>query len=514
MTNSFNKRKPNQQQTTDSIAPQTYKNASSLDQSTKSGFDLAHRAIQLLNKSELPSVIEDARVLEVLGDGQKVKYKILTQTPEINLKEEKDGYMEDYLIKARSRNDIGTKPDPEQILLNELKETMNDAEKQAVKRKYLEAVAMHDTLAPLYPSSFLSATPNTGDVIRIYYYNSLIDSGEEIKGFYEIMNHSSYFEKGEDYISNLLGDIRKKFSEIADKLQNLFGNGSDASSPSVQGQTGNVEDFAVQGIPNPDTRFEKYDVVPKVVFEGVDYSFARPSPESLVKMGISFVIRYVPYGATGKDLTKEELQSLLNAGLSVGFVFQRYGSEFQAQQPYIAGLGVKAGDSFGAGVAIANQAKNGLKKLEVPDDIVVYFAIEADKGNRHIREDEIPKIVEFFKGVCSVLPANRVGMYGGGPSMRAVMNANYAKYFWQSGAWSTDLSSKGKKILYQQTNLLQYKVIGGLDYNVSFSQDNGFLMPNKPLSSSPPTEEELSTGTSEAVEILPGTSSEDLPMEQ
>jgi hypothetical protein len=232
MTNSFNKRKPNQQQTTDSIAPQTYKNSINLDPQSKSGFFIFNQLDKRIKKSKLSNTFDDGRVLEILGDGQKVKYKILTQTPEINLKEEKDGYMEDYLIKARTRSDIGTKRDPEQILLNELKDGMNDIQKEAVKRKYLEAVAEHDTFAPKRPTSFFGEAPKQGDVIKIYYNNCILDSGEEIKGFYEVVNNNhDYFHKGEQAFAEMFKSLRAKYEEI---LKTIVPSSNDSKSPGVQ----------------------------------------------------------------------------------------------------------------------------------------------------------------------------------------------------------------------------------------------------------------------------------------
>ena len=50
--------------------------------------------------------------------------------------------------------------------------------------------------------------------------------------------------------------------------------------------------------------------------EGVDYSWSRPDPAALVKAGKRFVIRYVSYDQTGKNLTRKEADAIRAAAVA------------------------------------------------------------------------------------------------------------------------------------------------------------------------------------------------------
>src|SRR5215468_926962 len=50
---------------------------------------------------------------------------------------------------------------------------------------------------------------------------------------------------------------------------------------------------------------------------GVDYSWARPSPQGLVSAGYTFAARYVSFDTTGKNLTASEASALHAAGIDI-----------------------------------------------------------------------------------------------------------------------------------------------------------------------------------------------------
>src|ERR1044071_2126039 len=50
---------------------------------------------------------------------------------------------------------------------------------------------------------------------------------------------------------------------------------------------------------------------------GVDYSWARPSPQALIAAGYTFAVRYTSFNTTGKNLTASEASTLLAAGLDI-----------------------------------------------------------------------------------------------------------------------------------------------------------------------------------------------------
>lgn len=252
--------------------------------------------------------------------------------------------------------------------------------------------------------------------------------------------------------------------------------------------TGNPQELDANGTTNAEVLnkvLNKFSPTPDIRQRGVDYYGGpeRPTPDELIKSNINFVMRYIPYNNAGKGITKEELDSLLAAGLSVGFVWQRYGDEFLATQREVSELGIKLGDSFNAGVKMAQKAKAGMDSLGVPSNIPIYFAFEgaaADvdgnpgvAGSRDITIEEVPKLLQFLKGCESVVGKQRVGMYGGGPSMLKVAEASAATYYWQSRGWTREKTSSGQLSLYSFTNLLQYKA-GSLygktvDFNIEIN---------------------------------------------
>ena len=93
--------------------------------------------------------------------------------------------------------------------------------------------------------------------------------------------------------------------------------------------------------------------------QGVDYSWARPSPAGLHADGYTFAARYVS-GGGGKDISAGEAQSLIGAGLDVVLVWE---------QEADAVLG-----GYGRGVADAQAAATEAAGAGQPGDRPIYFA--------------------------------------------------------------------------------------------------------------------------------------------
>jgi hypothetical protein len=236
-------------------------------------------------------------------------------------------------------------------------------------------------------------------------------------------------------------------------------------------------------------KLARFSGITNIVANGIDYSFSRPTPQEILAAGNKFVMRYVPYG-TGKDLTKPEMDSLLNAGLQVGFVFQRYGDEFLAREKEVSQLRISLGDSKTAGKKIAEKSLKGMRGLgfENSNMPVVYYAIEADRGTRAVEPQEFDALRRYFDGIKEYynengIPIQRIGMYGGGPSMQMLAQESSTRgcpsYFWQAGGWTpTDYTTK-KKPAYTFTNLIQYQIgeLAGksVDFNVQVKTDAGLI---------------------------------------
>jgi peptidoglycan hydrolase-like protein with peptidoglycan-binding domain len=175
---------------------------------------------------------------------------------------------------------------------------------------------------------------------------------------------------------------------------------------------------------------------------GVDYSFSRPKVADLKAKNVSFVLRYTPtYDAKGnevskKGLTYEEAKSLNSAGIKCGLVFESYAA--------------RAAEGFKSGAADATTANLAAKSLK--PGCVLYFAVDFNPSS-----SEMSHVVDYFKGICSVLDVERVGVYGGYATIAAISKAGVASQFWQTYAWSN-----GK--WHPAANLRQYlngQTIGG-----------------------------------------------------
>lgn len=152
---------------------------------------------------------------------------------------------------------------------------------------------------------------------------------------------------------------------------------------------------------------------------GCDYSFARPTPASLVSMGYQFAARYLsgdPGG--GKDITASEANALLAAKMDIVLVWEASGTA--------------AMNGYNQGVSDAQAAKSEALSVGQPATRPIYFAVdfESDSGS-------IGSITSYFQGVSSVLGLSRTGAYGGIYTIQQLFNSGTISFGWQTYAWSS-----------------------------------------------------------------------------
>lgn len=201
--------------------------------------------------------------------------------------------------------------------------------------------------------------------------------------------------------------------------------------------------------------------------EGVDYSWSRPDPAALYAAGKRFAMRYVPYLEqvyptfvwTQKGLTDLERRQLREHGLSIGLVWET-----------TAG---RSKEGFGAGRADAAMSIDGLKHCGMPADLPLYFAVDFDAnvGQRFWPPYHQGAIRDYLKGVASVIGIGRTGIYGGFYVIEWALKNGYAKWGWQTYAWS------GGKVS-SRAHLLQYDNFANVngvavDLNRSLKADFG-----------------------------------------
>lgn len=150
---------------------------------------------------------------------------------------------------------------------------------------------------------------------------------------------------------------------------------------------------------------------------GVDYAWGRPGVAALKSAGANFACRYVSHDRTGKNLTRDEAETLSAAGIRLVVVWETSAA--------------RALDGRAAGAADARDAAAQAAGCGMPGDRPIYFAVDFDAS-----ADQQPEIDAYFDGVASVLGRDRTGMYGGyGPVGRA-FDAGKIAYGWQTYAWS------------------------------------------------------------------------------
>lgn len=191
----------------------------------------------------------------------------------------------------------------------------------------------------------------------------------------------------------------------------------------------------------------------------------RPYLGALKALGVRSVMRYYATAAQPevpqKQLTLPERDAILDAGMSIGSVFQYYSN---VAENIHAARGKQDGETVLARVASFAQ----------PAGSAVYFGIDFDWAPADAAKRD--NIIAYFTEVSALLkPANyRVGVYGSGATCNAVLGAGLAELAWlvnspgHTGASS--FYNSGRWRLFQ--NGLDTKVAGGIQIDTSLINSN------------------------------------------
>lgn len=150
---------------------------------------------------------------------------------------------------------------------------------------------------------------------------------------------------------------------------------------------------------------------------GCDFSFARPSVDTLKAHGMTFVARYVSTPGASKNLTRAEVTAYQQAGIDICVVFETTGNR--------ALSGTKGG------AADARSALAQVLALGGPADCVIYFAVDWDASTA-----EMNRVNAYLAGAASVLGVNHTGVYGSYRCVQMALDACIVDYAWQTYAWS------------------------------------------------------------------------------
>lgn len=195
-----------------------------------------------------------------------------------------------------------------------------------------------------------------------------------------------------------------------------------------------------------------------------DYSWSRPSLQALHDVGYVGIARYLSHDTTGKNMTVEERDAALGLGMAIVLVWETYPT-----RPL---------EGFDAGVADAQAANAQADALGAPG-CAIFYAVDFDaQGN-----DQFAAIGAYLQGAGSV-GGRPIGVYGSKTVCEAMLDYGFARYGWQTEAWSHGLVSD-RAHLYQRVGHTLPAVDGSYDENVVLNDDYG-AWTNTPAPPPPP----------------------------
>lgn len=151
--------------------------------------------------------------------------------------------------------------------------------------------------------------------------------------------------------------------------------------------------------------------------KGLDFSWQKPSVAAIKKGGYDFVIRYLSYNETGKNLTKAEADAYRANQIDVVSVWES-----------------DARDAL-KGHDLGHKHATYADKLHCscggPPEAPIYFAVDFDAT-----PEEQAAINSYLSGAAAAIGLKRVGVYGGYYPVLRCAEAGTATYFWQTYAWS------------------------------------------------------------------------------
>lgn len=149
---------------------------------------------------------------------------------------------------------------------------------------------------------------------------------------------------------------------------------------------------------------------------GLDFSWGRPSINSVQAGGYTFVCRYLSWDTTGKTITKPEYDKYLSAGLAVCLNWEQAAGDQKR--------GATGGQADGA------EAYRQARALGAPKNTVIYFSADWD-----VQAGELATCRSYWSAAAQQLQGYyRLGVYGGYRVVKDALSLGY--HGWQTYAWS------------------------------------------------------------------------------
>lgn len=175
----------------------------------------------------------------------------------------------------------------------------------------------------------------------------------------------------------------------------------------------------------------------------LDYSAGHPTAAAVRQAGHVGVVRYAGTPGRTKNITRAEFDDMNRQGVGVALVFEDARGDALKGRP--------RGET--AARAIVADAAN----VGFPSSRPLYFAVDQDITT------QMPAVLEYFRGIGSVLGGRPVGVYGEADVLDAVIGAGLASYGWQTTGWSRGRAAKVRH-LFQTT---QQPYVGGIQVDIN-----------------------------------------------
>src|SRR6266566_6813812 len=187
---------------------------------------------------------------------------------------------------------------------------------------------------------------------------------------------------------------------------------------------------------------------------GLDYVTGPPVAD-LKSGGVTFVCRYLSFVnnlTQVKLLTEAEAKALGAAGIAIVSNYEWYAD--------------RALEGFASGSADAHIAASQHANCGGPPNRPIYFSVDVDVAGS--------QVVDYFKGVASVIGLHRTGAYGSYRVLQELFNLGAITWGWQTYAWSYGQWEPRAHI--QQYNNGMTMAGLSVDYNRSIKSDFGQWM--------------------------------------
>ena len=157
--------------------------------------------------------------------------------------------------------------------------------------------------------------------------------------------------------------------------------------------------------------------------KGVDYSFGRPDPAEMARLGYRFAVRYISTRIDHpKNITADEIKRLHAAGIAVLFVW-----ETTVTRPF---------DGYAAGAADGKASRAWCERLGCPTSVPVLAAVDTDVTTKTLQA-----VLAYLDGFAEGLGPWPLGIYADTDVIEAMAGRSVLNWKPNARAWSTKPSN-------------------------------------------------------------------------